>query len=54
MTEMFVGLDPGWIASNVEIGGATPRDVEFAGFIGTGQMSRNARWSLDWGTNTGP
>jgi aminoglycoside phosphotransferase (APT) family kinase protein len=54
MTEMFVGLDPGWIASHVEIGGVTPRDVEFAGFIGTGQMSRNARWSLDWGTNTGP
>ena len=54
MTETFVGLDRGWIASNVEIGGATPQDVAFAGFIGTGQMSRNARWSLDWGTNSGP
>ena len=28
--------------------GATVTDVEFDGFIGTGQMSRNARYGLTW------
>lgn len=46
-----VGLDPTWIAANSKVGGRTPDSAEFAGFIGTGQMSRNARFTLDWGTN---
>lgn len=43
-----VGLDPAWIAEHVVVDGRRPRAAEFAGFIGTGQMSRNARFRLDW------
>ena len=32
----------------------TPVSAEFAGFIGTGQMSRNARFTLEWGDGSGP
>lgn len=49
-----VGLDADWITANVEIDGVTPVAADFAGFIGTGQMSRNGRWSLDWGDHDGP
>ena len=42
------GLDPEWIAANLEIDGARPSGAEFGGFIGTGQMSRNARIRLEW------
>ena len=45
-----VGLDPEWIAANVVIDGVRPQRAEFAGFIGTGQMSRTARFVLHWGT----
>ena len=38
-----VGLDPDFIASRVGAASAT-----FDGFIGTGQMSRNARFQLRW------
>lgn len=48
-----VGLDPGWVASAVATGGAEPI-ATFAGFVGTGQMSRNARFSLDWRGADGP
>lgn len=42
-----IGLDPEWIATVVA--GDGPRPVAtFAGFLGTGQMSRNARFTLDW------
>lgn len=43
-----VGLDPAWIAEHVVIDGERPVLAEFAGFIGTGQMSRNARFRLVW------
>lgn len=49
-----VGLDPEWVAARVgEHFGATAT-AEMAGFIGTGQMSRNARFNLDWTAGTGP
>ena len=54
MTDTVVGLDPDWITATIEVDGATPIAAEFAGFIGTGQMSRNARWHLDWGGADGP
>ena len=54
MNESVVGLDPDWIIANIEVNGATPTAAEFGGFIGTGQMSRNARWLLDWGDVDGP
>lgn len=44
-----VGLDPAFVA---ELVGAT--DATFDGFIGTGQMSRNARFQLGWGSGSGP
>ncbi len=43
-----VGLEPRWIAEHLAIDGVRPVDVGFEGFIGTGQMSRNARFSLTW------
>ena len=43
-----VGLDPEWIAQHVVVDGAHPASAEFGGFIGTGQMSRNARFGLEW------
>ena len=49
-----VGLDPEWIAANSTVDGRTPVRAEFAGFVGTGQMSRNARFTLDWGSAAGP
>lgn len=49
-----VGLDPEWIAANSTVDGRTPVGAEFAEFVGTGQMSRNARFTLDWGSAAGP
>ncbi len=56
MTSEFgtVGLDPTWIAAHSVIDGKAPASAEFAGFIGTGQMSRNARFTLDWANDQGP
>lgn len=49
-----IGLDPAWIATQVMTDGPAPTSVEFAGFIGTGQMSRNARFSITWADDSGP
>jgi len=49
-----IGLDPEWIAAQVATNGRAPTSVEFMGFIGTGQMSRNARFSITWADNAGP
>jgi aminoglycoside/choline kinase family phosphotransferase len=49
-----VGLEPEWVAANTVVDGRTPRAAQLAGFIGTGQMSRNARFTLDWGDADGP
>lgn len=54
MSADSIGLDPDWVAANVVVDGRTPNGAAFAGFIGTGQMSRNARYSLDWGGAPGP
>lgn len=54
MSDDVVGLDADWITANVVVDGATPVGAAFEGFIGTGQMSRNARWRLDWGDAGGP
>ena len=54
MSADCVGLDPDWLMANVEVGGVRPATADFDGFIGTGQMSRNARWSLGWGDADGP
>ena len=47
-----LALDAAWMTEALEsggvAGGATVTDVEFDGFIGTGQMSRNARYRLAW------
>lgn len=44
-----VGLDPDWIVKHVVVDGSAPSAATFGGFIGTGQMSRNARFFLEWG-----
>ncbi len=41
------GLDPAWIAAQLATDTATPT-ASFAGFIGTGQIGRNARFTLEW------
>jgi hypothetical protein len=47
-----LALDAPWMTEALEsagvAAGATVTDVEFDGFIGTGQMSRNARYRLTW------
>jgi aminoglycoside/choline kinase family phosphotransferase len=43
-----VGLDPDWVAAQLTVDGSSPDQVTFDGFIGTGQMSRNARFSVTW------
>lgn len=50
----IVGLDPTWIAANTVVDGRSPESAAFESFIGTGQMSRNARFTLDWGAGDGP
>ncbi len=49
-----IGLDPAWIAGQLMAADRTPTSVEFAGFIGTGQMSRNARFAIAWEDDSGP
>ena len=49
-----VGLDAGWVAAQLTADDRNPSSVEFAGFIGTGQMSRTARYSLEWADGDGP
>jgi hypothetical protein len=45
-------FDPGWMTAGLEAAGvargATVTGLEFEGFIGTGQMSRNGRFRLAW------
>lgn len=41
------GLDPAWVAAQLGDGDVAPA-ATFEGFIGTGQIGRNARFSLDW------
>ncbi len=45
-------IDADWMTQALERGGvargATVTDLRFAGFVGTGQMSRNGRFALDW------
>ncbi len=48
-----VGLDPTWLVEHLSIDGAQPIAAELAGFIGTGQMSRNARIALEWSDDDG-
>ncbi len=47
-----LALDAAWMGEALESAGvadgATVTDLEFDGFIGTGQMSRNARYRLTW------
>jgi len=50
----LVGLDPAWVAANSVVDGESPERATFDAFIGTGQMSRNARFRLDWGDGDGP
>ncbi|MEM9204203.1 MAG: phosphotransferase [Actinomycetota bacterium] len=47
------GLDPDWVAAAVATGGDPPT-ATFVGFIGTGQIGRNARYTLDWHGADGP
>ncbi len=50
-------IDAGWMHDVLTTagvtGGARVLDVQFAGYIGTGQMGRNARYSLTWDDPTG-
>ncbi len=49
------GLDPAWLADQLAIDDRPAPAVTFDGFIGTGQMSRNARFSVAWETpESGP
>ncbi|MEM7342427.1 MAG: phosphotransferase [Actinomycetota bacterium] len=48
-----IGLDPGWLAEALANDGVAPTGVRFDGFIGTGQMSRNARFSVEWPAEAG-
>ena len=44
-----VGLDPDWVATTIaDALELAPPTASLDGFIGTGQMSRNARFSLEW------
>ncbi len=47
------GLDPDWVAAQLTVDGATPT-ATFGGFIGTGQIGRNARYHLEWHGADGP
>ncbi|MEM9465235.1 MAG: phosphotransferase [Actinomycetota bacterium] len=47
------GLDPDWVAAQLANDGTSPT-ATFDGFIGTGQIGRNARYRLDWHGGTGP
>jgi hypothetical protein len=47
------GLDPEWVADQLAHDGTRPT-ATFGGFIGTGQIGRNARYHLDWGDAAGP
>ena len=49
-----VGLDPSWVAEQLAASVGSPSSIEFVGFIGTGQMSRTARYSLSWHDDDGP
>lgn len=49
-----VGLDPSWLCQHIDHEGERPVAATFDGFIGTGQMSRNARFSLTWKSDAGP
>lgn len=49
-----VGLDPAWIRDALERDRNAPTEVTFEAFIGTGQMSRNARFLLQWPNGEGP
>lgn len=49
-----VGLDPHWVAARVSEHCGGSATAEMAGFIGTGQMSRNARFTLTWSEGEGP
>ena len=54
MTESTTrGLDPEWVASQLATEHGMPI-ATFGGFIGTGQIGRNARYHLDWGGDEGP
>ena len=50
-------FDPAWMTAGLEEAGvargATVTGLEFDGFIGTGQMSRNGRFRLDWSDPAG-
>lgn len=43
-----IGLDPDWLSGVLTRNGVAPDQVVFDGFVGTGQMSRNARFSVTW------
>ncbi len=47
------GLDPHWVAEQLTTDGVTPT-ATFGGFIGTGQIGRNARYTLEWDGAAGP
>ncbi len=49
-----IGLDPAWVRRVFTVDGHQPAGVEFGGFVGTGQMSRVARFSLTWAQGGGP
>ena len=52
--DKMVGLDPDWLRSALRDGPGEPEQVKFEGFVGTGQMSRNARFALEWSTEREP
>ena len=47
------GLDPEWVATQLSTEEVAPT-ASFGGFIGTGQIGRNARYHLDWHGADGP
>lgn len=47
------GLDPEWVAERLASDSVRPT-ATFEGFIGTGQIGRNARYTLDWHGADGP
>lgn len=54
MEPVTVGLDPEWVGQAMaDAVGETP-SVRFVSLIGTGQMSRMARYDLDWPGGDGP
>lgn len=47
-----MGLDPEWLTGALSSSHRAPSAIEFVEFVGTGQMSRNARFAVKWSSDS--